>query len=545
MRRQQGDAQCRTDVLSCPSRSRCPPPFQRRRSQRPLRKIPAPGGSVHAAAYSETVRQVQLQLNAKGYSAGPADGYIGAMTRSDIRSYQRNNGLAVDGEASDALLAHMRDEQPQRASSQDDARQERIVGRTQRRLKTLGYYVEETGKLDRRTVNAIRADEYDQRLPITGQLTRELARHIREEARARGVEEDRRAPQPDPTVARIERGLEARGYATGAVDSIADARTEAAIRAYQRDRGVAVTGEPSEKLAAMLEEGMQQDLNTRENIRTVQAELNARGYSAGPADGVMGPSTRRAIVAYRKANGLGTSDDVTQDLLTSLEQKPAGGETKPEPEPARPETSYKVVMSDAFRDGDLTNGPVWSVYAGRFVVQNNELVNVDIAPSTGGQNIFTGILGQALGVKQQATGAAAAIVEGTDMDNAFRVRTTLRAAPDQIVQMHFGPYIGRDIASGYRLIYDKAANHRLALVARAAGGDRVVVEKTGVASISDGGRHAIEVARDKDGWMTVMVDKEVVLEAQDASIGGNFNGYSFIVIRGAWAVNLVSTASAR
>jgi peptidoglycan hydrolase-like protein with peptidoglycan-binding domain len=43
----------------------------------------------------------------------------------------------------------------------------------------------------------------------------------------------------------IERRLNRRGYAVGAVDGIVDAQTSAAIKAYQSDAGLVVTGQPS------------------------------------------------------------------------------------------------------------------------------------------------------------------------------------------------------------------------------------------------------------------------------------------------------------
>jgi len=56
----------------------------------------------------EEVRGIQKILVDYGYNAGAPDGRIGAKTRSAIRKYQADAGLPVDGQASRALLEHLK-----------------------------------------------------------------------------------------------------------------------------------------------------------------------------------------------------------------------------------------------------------------------------------------------------------------------------------------------------------------------------------------------------------------------------------------------------
>lgn len=51
--------------------------------------------------------RVQRQLAAGGYYRGAIDGVIGDGTRRAIRSYERDNGLRVDGQIDDQLLSTM------------------------------------------------------------------------------------------------------------------------------------------------------------------------------------------------------------------------------------------------------------------------------------------------------------------------------------------------------------------------------------------------------------------------------------------------------
>jgi osmotically inducible lipoprotein OsmB len=54
------------------------------------------------------VRSIQADLARLGYDPGPTDGAAGARTRTAIRQYQQNNGLAVDGTPSSSLAEHIR-----------------------------------------------------------------------------------------------------------------------------------------------------------------------------------------------------------------------------------------------------------------------------------------------------------------------------------------------------------------------------------------------------------------------------------------------------
>lgn len=46
--------------------------------------------------------------------------------------------------------------------------------------------------------------------------------------------------------------------------------------------------------------------------------LNAAGFDCGEPDGVVGPNTRSAIMAYRVAKGLSPRTDISEDLIRSL-----------------------------------------------------------------------------------------------------------------------------------------------------------------------------------------------------------------------------------
>ena len=60
------------------------------------------------ATTSVPITEVQRLLNSLGYNSGPADGVIGNRTRSAIREFQRQDGLAVTGEVSKELITRLK-----------------------------------------------------------------------------------------------------------------------------------------------------------------------------------------------------------------------------------------------------------------------------------------------------------------------------------------------------------------------------------------------------------------------------------------------------
>ena len=160
------------------------------------------------------------------------------------------------------------------------------VRELQRALNDLGYNAGPVdGAMGPTTRNAIRTYQADQGLPITGAFSYDLLRRVRETLAGAG---EAGAAEAEPSystqlVANIQAELRRRGYDVPVVTGQVDAATEQAIRAYQRDRGLAVTGEPSERLLAGLREAGGQAAGGagRELVRNIQEQLRARGYEVG------------------------------------------------------------------------------------------------------------------------------------------------------------------------------------------------------------------------------------------------------------------------
>lgn len=76
-------------------------------------------GSGRLAAYTEAVQQ---ELHDHGYYQGPVSSAVGPRLRAAIREYQRDAGLAVTGEVSEALLDHLKFARPTVLKGQRAAR---------------------------------------------------------------------------------------------------------------------------------------------------------------------------------------------------------------------------------------------------------------------------------------------------------------------------------------------------------------------------------------------------------------------------------------
>jgi hypothetical protein len=66
---------------------------------------PSPGAT--SAVDPATVREIQAELQRRGYNVGPVDGRLGPRTRTAIREYEQRNGLPADGSPSPSLRDHM------------------------------------------------------------------------------------------------------------------------------------------------------------------------------------------------------------------------------------------------------------------------------------------------------------------------------------------------------------------------------------------------------------------------------------------------------
>jgi peptidoglycan hydrolase-like protein with peptidoglycan-binding domain len=77
------------------------------REWRPADASAKPSSEGASLSEIELIQRIQENLSDLGYDPGPSDGKIGSRTRRAIRQYQKQEGLQVNGEPSQDLLAHI------------------------------------------------------------------------------------------------------------------------------------------------------------------------------------------------------------------------------------------------------------------------------------------------------------------------------------------------------------------------------------------------------------------------------------------------------
>jgi putative chitinase len=112
-------------------------------------------------------------------------------------------------------------------------------------------------------------------------------------------------------------------------------------------KALAVVRDPAALLKSVEpEDGSLRNGSTGEAVRALQEKLARLGYPVGAADGIFGPATRRAVLAFQDEHELsatGVADQATMSALdaalddgTSAPSEPPVEQPAPQPEPAAP-----------------------------------------------------------------------------------------------------------------------------------------------------------------------------------------------------------------
>ncbi len=147
-------------------------------------------------------------------------------------------------------------------------------------------------------------------------------------------------------VRRVQQALSRDGYRVDAVDGVWGPSTAQALRQYQRDRGLAVTGRADPETLARL--GVVTDgsrvappvsatanqpppIRARKpadldpmTVRALQQALARQGFRTGAADGVWGAQTESAIGNFQRARGMPASGVPDAPTLAALGMLPGG-----------------------------------------------------------------------------------------------------------------------------------------------------------------------------------------------------------------------------
>lgn len=272
-----------------------------------------------------SVADLQRALAQAGYNPGPADGLMGPGTRAAIEAFQRDQGLSVTGTPTAALYQALERQGflAARAAPPSLSRDQTADLRdVERRLQRAGYDPGPVdGTMDWRARAALRDFQKEAGIPITGSVDEDTLAALN---RRTALPSDQTAASrvDADLVEDLQLALRARGNEDITVTGELDARTRAAIRSYQREAGLPVTGQPSSELLAMIETGRTPARSAEQDraalVRDIEIALRNKGYTVGTINGVMEPETAAAIQQYQEQRGLWPRGEPTPELLADI-----------------------------------------------------------------------------------------------------------------------------------------------------------------------------------------------------------------------------------
>jgi peptidoglycan hydrolase-like protein with peptidoglycan-binding domain len=232
---------------------------------------PPPAAYAPAMSHRELVTEIQDELEEHGYRPGPYDGVLDPQTRSAIRSYERASGLPVTGEATPELLEHLRYRAP--AAQAPATSPPPAYGQP-------SYNPPPSGQtFDSNQRPYPEGQQYPQGQGTSYTQPAVVPPTYRPPANPPPAYQPPDAPPPTYT---------------SRPEQLAPAPTPE----YTARPPLARAGDP--------------------DVAWVQDALRRKGYAPGPADGLMGDRTRRAIEAFQRDQGMPVDGNIGPGLIAKL-----------------------------------------------------------------------------------------------------------------------------------------------------------------------------------------------------------------------------------
>lgn len=234
------------------------------------------------------VTYLQYALHIMCCSPGGIDGTFGAGTEAAVRKYQERHGLSVDGQVGDATWNSLTGE----------------IKIIQRALSQKGYY---SGYIDgvagEGTYNAVIQFQTASGLAVDGQVgdaTRAKLMGSGSPSSGSGSGFPLKQGSTGDNVLYLQYGLHIMCCSPGGIDGVFGSGTASAVMKFQSKYGLASDGIVGSATWSKL-----QSL-----IREIQNGLVNHGYNTNGVDGLAGPATYEAVIAFQRANGLAVDGQV-------------------------------------------------------------------------------------------------------------------------------------------------------------------------------------------------------------------------------------------
>ena len=140
-----------------------------------------------------------------------------------------------------------------------------------------------------------------------------------------------------------QKGLKTLGYYSGSITGRLGDKTEAAVRAFQKAKGLSQTGNPGPKTLTAIRDAVAKKSGKtsssssssgssldKTTVRVLQKQLKAIGYYYGNITGNYGEKTERAVKKYQQDHGLTANGKADYKTRVAIERssKSSGSSTK-------------------------------------------------------------------------------------------------------------------------------------------------------------------------------------------------------------------------
>lgn len=295
---------------------------------------------------SPEIKQLQQRLKEKGFFTYPqATGYFGAITEKAVKAFQRAMNLPATGIVDDATYAKLK--KPASNDTLAIGSRGAAVSDLQRRLKQLGYfrYPQITGYYGAVTADAVKQFQRANGLPATGRADRATLERLKQKATSQPatLSDALTIGSRGDDVRKLQQQLKQLGYFTYSdITGYYGVLTADAIRRFQRDNGLPVTGAVDNQTVARLASAVKakttspapierERLAVRlsigalgDDVKRIQTKLKELGYFWTDITGYYGTATADAVRRFQQAAQLpatGIVDGETYERL--IGQAPA------------------------------------------------------------------------------------------------------------------------------------------------------------------------------------------------------------------------------
>ena len=300
-----------------------------------------------------TVSKVQTELKALGYYYGQITGNAGPKTVAAIKSFQSKNGLTADGIAGPQTIAKIDAAYEAKGGSSSGSGSSASglklnskgtdVRNLQQDLTTLGYYwAEITGNFGAKTETAVKRFQEENGLTADGvagtktlnAIAAAVARKGGTPASGGSAGTTLKLNSQGTKVSQLQTDLKQLGYYYAEITGNFGERTEAAVKAFQKAKGLTADGVAGTKTlnaiaAAVDKAGGSSSGSSSTNMKlgstgtavsALQQNLTTLGYYYGDVTGHYGNLTQQAVKKFQKAKGLtqdGVASTATLNAITS------------------------------------------------------------------------------------------------------------------------------------------------------------------------------------------------------------------------------------